>query len=128
MKLRYLVVDDAPFIRELLKSVMNSMGHLCVGEASDAEEAIGLVAATLPDLAFVDLVMPKKNGVTLAHEMRELWPEIFLISCTTLEIADLPKSQDTKVFNAWLSKPFTKENIESILRSIVPAYKGANRD
>lgn len=120
-----MIVDDAPFIRELLKSVMDSMGHLCVGEAGDADEAMNLVAATLPDLAFVDLVMPKKNGVTLARELREAWPEIFLISCTTLDVADLPKSEDAKVFNAWLSKPFTKENIEQILRSIVPAYKGA---
>ena len=113
-----MVVDDAPFINELIKTVMKSLGHLCVGEAIDATEAMDLLAKTLPDLIFVDLVMPKKNGVTLVRELREIWPNGIYVACTTLSPSELPHPKDAELFDAWLTKPFKREQVERITRAL----------
>ena len=110
MSFRYVVADDAAFIRELLKSVMKNEGHLCVGEASDGTEAISAVAQALPDVIFLDIVMPRKTGVQAAREIAEIWPVGKRIACTTLEEEQL-KPEDRALFHAFLVKPFTKENL-----------------
>lgn len=115
MKLRFIVVDDAPFIRELVRSGLESMGHVCVGEASDGQEALELSAKTLPDLVVLDLVTPKKNGPQFAKELPSIWPEAKILVCSTLSREDLPPSQADFLFHAWLTKPFTKEELEKQL-------------
>lgn len=115
MKLRYVVVDDAPFIRDLMKSLMSSLGHLCVGEAGDAKEASEAVLRSLPDVVFIDLVMPRKNGVAIARELRDAWPEAKLIACTTMAEDELPDPTGRAAFDAWMTKPFTKEQVERVL-------------
>jgi two-component system chemotaxis response regulator CheY len=118
MKIRYGVVDDAPFIRELIKSVMSSLGHVCAGEANDGAEAVDLVARTLPDVLFLDLVMPKKNGFQSAKEILEIWPSLKIIACTTLETEEIPPTVDRRLFHGWLQKPFDKKQIETVLASL----------
>ena len=117
MKLRYIVVDDAPFLRELIKGLMSSWGHLCVGEAAEASEALDVISRTLPDMIFLDLVMPKKNGAEAAKEIRELWPESKIIACTTLEQSDIKPAQ-MEYFDAWLSKPFSKQQVEEVIQQL----------
>lgn len=116
MKLRYVVVDDAPFIRDLVKSLMSSAGHVCVGEAGDAKEASEAVARALPDVTFVDLVMPRRNGIAIARDLRDLWPEGKLIACTTMARDELPDPEAAAAFDGWIEKPFTKESVESALK------------
>lgn len=115
MKLRYAVVDDAPFIRELIKSAMSRSGHLCVGEAGDGKEALDVVSKTLPDVIFLDLVMPRKNGLSVATEIRDLWPEGKIVICTTMDRYDLPVTAAAPSYDAWLAKPFTQEDLDKIL-------------
>ncbi|MBX2987989.1 MAG: response regulator [Bdellovibrionaceae bacterium] len=118
MRVRYAVVDDAPFVRELIKSVMNSLGHLFVGEAGDGDEAMAMVARVLPDIVFMDLVLPKKNGVAVAKEMKAKWPDVYLIACSTLEPSEVPGFHEPQIFQGWLPKPFSKEQIDLCLKQI----------
>lgn len=123
MKFRYVVIDDAPFLRELIKGLMSSWGHLCVGEAAEWPEAVDLITRTLPEIIFLDLVMPQKNGVEIAKEIRDLWPEGKIVVCTTLEQSDLPNDV-MPLFDAWLAKPFTKKEMESLLQQLAQSREG----
>lgn len=63
-----LVVDDAPMIRELLKSVLEAEGYNVI-EAADGEEAIRLCQDNSVDLSIVDIFLPKKGGLQVMGEL-----------------------------------------------------------
>ncbi len=63
-----LVVDDAPMIRELLKSVLEAEGFAVV-EAVDGEEALQLCQDRKIDLSIVDIFLPKKGGLQVMGEL-----------------------------------------------------------
>lgn len=59
-----LVVDDAVFIREILKNILEQVGHEMVGEASTAKEAVDQYEALKPDLVTLDIHMPEVDGIS----------------------------------------------------------------
>ncbi|MCJ2166007.1 MULTISPECIES: response regulator [unclassified Pseudodesulfovibrio] len=63
-----LVVDDAPMIRELLKSVLEAEGYSVI-EAADGEEAIHLCRENNVDLSIIDIFLPKKGGLQVMGEL-----------------------------------------------------------
>src|SRR4051794_6803526 len=68
--LRLLIADDDPVMRMLLGAIVGADPEIdLVGEAADAEQAIALAAECRPDVALLDIEMPKGGG---AHAMREI--------------------------------------------------------
>lgn len=66
-----LVVDDAPMIRELIKSVLETEGFTVI-EASDGEEAIQKYKSHTIDLSIIDIFLPKKGGLQVMGEIMKL--------------------------------------------------------
>jgi CheY-like chemotaxis protein len=63
-----LVVDDAPMIRELIKSVLEAEGFAVV-EAADGEEALRMFKDKPIDLSIIDIFLPKKGGLQVMGEL-----------------------------------------------------------
>jgi len=73
---RVLLADDDPDVRHVIGRLVSGDDALeLVGTASDAEEAVELGSLTHPDVALVDLWMPKGGGFRAARELRERSPE-----------------------------------------------------
>ncbi len=69
--IQVLVVDDHPVVRQGLRTFLGARpGFEVVGEAADGEAAVDVAAATRPDVALVDLVMPGLGGVEAIRRMR----------------------------------------------------------
>lgn len=116
MKFRFIVIDDAVFIREILKNITESAGGQCVGEAENGRDALELVRKTLPDLIFLDLVMPLKNGFEIIDEIKEIWPEAKIVVCSTLDQPDIIKKLNDKSISGYFSKPFSKSEIDEFIK------------
>ncbi len=58
-----LVVDDAAFMRMMLRDILQKEGHLVVGEAANGEEAIKKYKELKPDIVTMDITMPKMDGI-----------------------------------------------------------------
>jgi DNA-binding NarL/FixJ family response regulator len=71
---RVLIVDDEPGFRRQLQRLLACAGLCVVGEAGDIPEAEQLVAASQPDLAVVDVMLPGVNGVEGIARMKALCP------------------------------------------------------
>ena len=71
MGLRVLIVDDALFMRNMLKDIFTNAGHSVVGEAANGDEAITQYAELKPDLVTMDIVMPQKSGIEALQEIRK---------------------------------------------------------
>lgn len=65
--LRVLIADDEALHNLALTSQLEKLGHEVVGAASDGEEAVALARETQPDLAFLDIRMPKMSGPEAAQ-------------------------------------------------------------
>ena len=115
---RFVVIDDAGFIRELLKNTLTELGYDFVGEASDGAEAMQVVSRSLPDIIFLDMVLPGENGVAIAKNILEIQPDAKIIACTTLEKNIVEGALDNLGITRYLQKPFSKESLEKVLRDI----------
>jgi two-component system chemotaxis response regulator CheY len=119
MKIRFTVIDDAAFLRELIKNIMSSAGHICVGEAENGNDGIRLVSAVLPDLVFLDMVMPLRNGLESARAIKESHPDIKIIGCSTIDNDAMIEKAHEAGFDAYITKPFTKENLLMVVSKVL---------
>lgn len=119
MKIRFTVVDDAAFLRELIKNIMSAAGHICVGEAENGNDGIRLVDSVLPDLVFLDMVMPNRNGLEAARAIKESHPEIKIIGCSTIDNDAMIEKAHEAGFDAYITKPFTKDNLLMVVSKVI---------
>ena len=79
-RVRILLVDDHPLVRERLAEIINREPDLMVcGEAEDRHEAIAAITARLPDLAIVDLALKNSDGLELIKDIRTRWPKVHML-------------------------------------------------
>ena len=123
MKFRFVVVDDTAFVREIIKNIGERLGGACVGEGENGREAIAIVKKTLPDLLFLDLVMPIRNGLEILEELKEVWPELKIVACSTLDQQHIIDEATKKGVHHYLTKPFSKEEIELAIDKLILARK-----
>ena len=118
MGLRVLIVDDALFMRNMLKDIFVNAGHSVVGEAANGDEAIAQYAELKPDLVTMDIVMPQKSGIEALQEIRKQYPDAKIVMCSAL-------GQDALVVEAvqsgakdFIVKPFKEDRVLDVVRRV----------
>lgn len=109
MTIRVLIVDDSIASREAIRLMLEDSAMLVIGEASHGEEAVERYRALGPDLAVIDLVMPRMNGVDTARAILALNPKAILVAASGLSQASVRAEAAKAGFRGFLAKPFTKE-------------------
>jgi len=119
MGIKLVIVDDAPFMREVVRQIVIKAGIELVGEASNGVEAIKLVKSKKPDVILMDIVMPKMNGIEATKEILEEFPNTKIIACSTESQEDMVvKAIDSGCCN-FVAKPFkSKELVDAIINSV----------
>lgn len=84
MKIRVLIADDAPFIHEVLKAFFERFEIEFIGSAFDGVELVQLALELKPDLIFVDMAMPRMNGVDASRKVLDSLPETQIIAMTSM--------------------------------------------
>lgn len=119
MSIRVLIVDDAPFIREVLKSTLESEGLLVVGEAQNGTVALDMYKSLKPDLVIMDIIMPDKTGLQATQEILEADPSAKVLACSTVD----DDSMISKALEAgclgYLTKPFEKKDLMEKVKSLL---------
>jgi len=88
-RIRILIADDHPLLREALKNILERQPDFrVVGEASDGEEAINLAARLLPEVAILDINMPKVNGIEATRQIKTSHPDVAILVLTIYD--DIP--------------------------------------
>jgi two-component system chemotaxis response regulator CheY len=116
---RILVVDDAAFMRMMIKDILTKNGYEVVGEASDGAQAIEKFKETNPDLITMDITMPEMDGITALKEIKKLDPSAKVIMCSAM-------GQQAMVIDAiqagakdFIVKPFQADRvIEAIKKTL----------
>ncbi len=84
MAARVLIVDDALFMRNMLRNILSESGFVVVGEARNGAEAIEKYRELSPDLTTMDIVMPVKTGIEALREIMALDSRARVIICSAL--------------------------------------------
>jgi CheY-like chemotaxis protein len=119
---RVVVVEDHPDVRESLRELLLFWGH-SVDEAEDGEQGLATILRVRPDIAFVDIGMPKLDGYTVARCVREKMPgvELRLIALTGFgQKADVARTRAAG-FDGHLVKPATPQAIRQAFEELEKA-------
>jgi len=117
---RILVVDDEPFILRSLTYVLTREGFDVV-EARDGVEAIDVAQRTHPDLVFLDVMMPRKNGFDVLAEIKAT-PA--LAQCRVILLTAKGQDSDRELgfklgCDDYLTKPFSPMRIVELARAVL---------
>jgi DNA-binding NarL/FixJ family response regulator len=82
MPTHIVLADDHVMVRQALKTVLENGGYQVCGEASDGREAIQLCQQFHPEIAVIDISMPRLNGVGAAREIAKVSPRTRVIFLT----------------------------------------------
>ncbi|MGN7470222.1 MULTISPECIES: response regulator [Brevibacillus] len=84
MSNKVLIVDDAAFMRMMIKEILSKNGYSVVGEASDGAQAVEKYKELGPDLVTMDITMPEMDGITALKEIKKLDPNARVIMCSAM--------------------------------------------
>jgi two-component system chemotaxis response regulator CheY len=118
MALKVLVVDDAGFVRQILVSFLMELGCEVVGEARTGTEAIERAKVTKPDLIFMDMVLPEKNGAEAAIEILEARPQSRIVAMSTANEDIVRQRANEAGCIRFMEKPFQKESVKKLLETL----------
>lgn len=116
---RILVVDDAMFMRTVLKGVLEEGGHTVVGEAENGDVAVKKYKDLKPDLVTMDITMPDKDGIAALKEIRDFDPNAKVIMCSAMGQQAMVVDAIKSGAKDFCVKPFDKERVlESIAKQV----------
>lgn len=119
MAYKILIVDDAAFMRMMIKDILTKNGFEVVAEAADGVQAIEKYKEYEPDLVTMDITMPEMDGITSLKEIKKINPSAKVIMCSAM-------GQQAMVIDAiqagakdFIVKPFQSERvIEAISKTL----------
>jgi len=116
---RILVVDDAAFMRMMIRDILTKNGYEVCGEANDGAQAIEKFKEVRPDLITMDITMPEMDGIAALKEIKKIDPSAKVIMCSAM-------GQQAMVIDAiqagakdFIVKPFQADRvIEAIKKTL----------
>jgi two-component system chemotaxis response regulator CheY len=81
---RILIVDDAAFMRMMIRDILSKNGFEVCGEAHDGAQAIEKFKELKPDLITMDITMPEMDGIQALKEIKKLDPNVKIIMCSAM--------------------------------------------
>ncbi len=116
---RVLVVDDAIFMRNMIKDIFASGGFEVVGEASNGLEAIERYKELKPDLTTMDIVMPFKSGIEATREIVKADPRALILMCSALGQESLVMEAIEAGAMDFVVKPFRSDDVLAVARKVL---------
>ena len=101
---RSLVVDDHATFRRLARRLLEEAGFEVVGEACDGTAALAAVLRTAPDVVLLDVVLPDRSGLEVAHCLAAMSPRPLVVLTSSRSRADLGAGLETAAAHGFVAK------------------------
>jgi two-component system chemotaxis response regulator CheY len=112
---KVLIVDDIAVARDLLRTMLRSLQVTEIFDAGNGYDAVALYQRERPDIVFLDIRMPGKDGLQVLHEILVMDPDAFVV----MDSADsTAKSVQTAVragARGFMLKPYTMQRVRDVL-------------
>ncbi|WP_026362501.1 response regulator [Geopsychrobacter electrodiphilus] len=119
MPSRVLIVDDAQFMRNLLRDIFSSAGWEIAGEAADGHEAWQKYQEVSPDLVTMDIVMPERNGIEALQDIIAIDSRALVVMCSALGQESMVMEALQNGARDFIVKPFKREQVLEVVRRVM---------
>jgi len=109
------IVDDAMFVRQTIKKMVEAHGHTVVGDTDNGRLAIQKYEELKPDVIFLDITMPGMSGIEVLAALKELDPKVKAIMCSAMgQQATMAEAIQLGAAD-FIIKPFKEEQVIAAL-------------
>jgi two-component system, chemotaxis family, chemotaxis protein CheY len=116
---RVLIVDDAAFMRMMLKDILTKNGLEVVGEAVNGADAIEKFQELNPDVVTMDITMPEMDGITAVKQIRALNPQASIIMCSAMGQQPMVLEAIQAGAKDFVVKPFQADRVMESIRKVI---------
>ncbi len=111
MSEKILIIDDMTYIRMILRKYLEKNNFTEIDEAADGLEALKKVNEFKPDIAILDLYLPKISGMNLIHLFLNIRPSIKILICSVSSDVELYEKALSKGALDWIKKPVNEKDL-----------------
>ncbi len=116
---RVLIADDASFMRQMIRDIIEPEGFEVVGEAADGVEVVEKFRKLTPDLVMMDIVMPKRSGIDAVKAIKAEDTTARIVMCSALGQEALVTEAIEAGACDFIVKPFKPDAVLTTLRKVV---------
>jgi len=116
---RILVADDASFMRQIIREILESDGHEIVAEASDGIQAVEEWKKHHPELVTMDIVMPRRSGIDAVRAIVAADATARVVMCSALGQETLVTEALQAGASDFIVKPFKPDAVLATLRRVL---------
>ena len=110
-----LIADDDPEMRDILRGCLEELGCTIDGEVENGRDALKHLGIIQPDIAFIDIEMPVKNGLEVLQEIKQVSPNTRPIIVSGHNTITNVKSALALGAKGFVVKPYEIDKIKQIL-------------
>ncbi len=114
-----MIVDDSPVARELLRDILEECGYAVIAEAADGVEAVDKYEVLRPLVTIMDVMMPRKDGITAAREILALNGNAKVLMCSSTDDESLRAASAEAGASGVVAKPFILEQIVKAIEAVL---------
>ncbi|MBE5879467.1 MAG: response regulator [Lachnospiraceae bacterium] len=114
-----LIVDDAAFMRMMIKDILSKNGYTVAGEAENGVKAIEKYNEVKPDLVLMDITMPEKDGIQALKEIKAIDPKAQVIMCSAMGQQAMVIESIQAGAKDFIVKPFQADRVIEAVKKVV---------
>ena len=114
-----LLVDDAAFMRMMLKDILVKNGYEVLGEAENGIKAIEKYKELNPDLVIMDITMPEMDGIEAVKEIKKVNPAATVIMCSAMGQQAMVIEAIQSGAKDFIVKPFQADRILEAVKKVI---------
>ena len=119
MSKKVLIVDDAAFMRMMIKNILSKSGYEIIGEAENGAVAVDLYKQHKPDLVTMDITMPEMDGIEGVKAIREYDPNANVIMCSAMGQQAMVMEAIQAGAKDFVVKPFQQDRILQAIERVI---------
>lgn len=115
---KILVVDDAAFMRMMIKDTLTKLGYIDIIEGSDGVTAVEMYKLHNPDLTMLDITMPNLDGIGALKEIKAINPDAKCVMCSAMGQEKMVMEAITLGALDFIVKPFKSDRVAKTMKSV----------
>jgi len=116
---KIMLVDDASFMRMMLKNILVGSGYEIVGEAENGAKAIEQFKSLKPELTIMDIIMPEMGGIDAVREIVKINPSAKILMCSSMGQQSLVVEAIQAGAKDFIVKPFQPSNVLEAVKKVL---------
>lgn len=116
---KILIVDDAIFMRKVIRDLLIKNNYTDLIEAEDGLEAVEMFGEHRPDLVIMDITMPSLNGIETIKQLRQIDPDAAILMCSAMGQEAMVKEALKFGAKDFVVKPFKPERVLSAVERLL---------